>query len=130
VAAGAYGVLVVGVGGGGWLRAKVERGGGRAETAAGPGPDREPWILSGGGGGGKGVGGEEEVVEARRMVEMEGGGEGHGWRWCTMASGGNGEGGFRGLGIFLFSSQVTLYFSTVGSLIDASNQASRFLLSV
>jgi hypothetical protein len=84
-----------------------------------------------GGRGGKGAGGEKEVVEARRMVEMEGGGEGHdhGWRWWwwTMASG---EGGFRGLGIFFFSSQVTLSFSTVGSLIDASNQASSFVLSV
>jgi hypothetical protein len=123
VAAGAYGVLVVGVGGGGWLRAKVERGGGRAEAAPGPGPGGEPWILSGGGGGGKGVGGEEEVVEARRVVEMEGGGEGHGWRWM-MASG---EGVFRGLGIFLYRSQVIRSFSAVRSLIDSLDQASNFL---
>jgi hypothetical protein len=44
-----------------------------------------------------------------------------------MASGGSGEGGFRGLGIFLSSSQPTRSFSTVGSLINTFDQASSFL---
>lgn len=81
MAASSYGVLVVGVGGGGGLRAEVESGGWRSEAAAGAGPGGEPWVLSVGGGGRERVGGEEEVMEARRVVEVESGGEGHGWRW-------------------------------------------------
>jgi hypothetical protein len=44
-----------------------------------------------------------------------------------MASGGSGEGGFRGLGIILSSSHATRSISTVGSLIDTFDQASSFL---
>ena len=79
MAASSYGVLVVGVGGGGGLRAEVESRGWRSEAAAGAGPGGEPWVLSAGRGR-KRVGGEEEVMEARRVVEVESGGEGHGWR--------------------------------------------------
>ena len=86
-AAGADGVLVVGVGGGRGLRAEVERGGRRAEAAApaGAGPGGEPRVGGGGrggggggGGGGEGAGGEEEEAEVRGRRGGRQGRSGHG----------------------------------------------------
>lgn len=96
-ATGADGVLVVGVGRRGGLRAEVERRGRRAEAAAlarvRPGGEPRVW-----GGGGE----REEEAEARRVAEVarrggRHGRRGHGWWWMTVGGGT----GFRGLGIFL-----------------------------